>query len=59
MTSELQLDLEQYVKDRMVPWSLRWDIHPQQGDPDLDSWFRFFNEERISLLNFLTERKKN
>lgn len=28
----------------MVPRGLRWDVHPQQGDPDLDSWFKYFNE---------------
>ena len=63
MTSELHLQwdiafLEQYVKENMVPRGLRWDVHPQQGDPDLESWYQFFNLKGVSLLNFLIDRKK-
>ena len=63
MTSELHLQwdvafLEHYVKEDMVPRGLRWDVHPQQGDPDFDSWFQFFNSKGISLLKFLIEKKK-
>lgn len=63
MVSELHLEwdiafLEQYSKERMVPRGLRWTIHPQQGDPDTESWFHYFNEAGISLLGFLIDRKR-
>lgn len=62
MVSELHLQwdiafLEQYCKERMVPGGLRWDVHPQQGDVELEAWFCYFNEAGISLLQFLTEKK--
>lgn len=64
MVSELHLDwdivfLDQYSKERMVPRGLRWNIFPQQGDPELDSWFRYFNEAGISLLGFLIDKKRS
>lgn len=63
MVSELHLDwdivfLEQYSKERMVPRGLRWNVYPQQGDSDLESWFRYFNDTGISLLNFLIDKKR-
>lgn len=42
----------------MVPRGLRWDVHPQQGDLELDSWFQYFNEGGCSILNFLIDKKK-
>lgn len=63
MTSEIHLQwdilfLEQYISESMVPRSLRWEVHPQQGDPDLDSWYKYFNEAGIKFLDFLVTRKK-
>lgn len=50
--------LEQYTKDHMVPRSLCWDVHPQQGDTELEPWLRYFNEARITFLGFLVDRKR-
>lgn len=63
MISELHLQvdtafLEQYIKEQMAPRGLRWDIHPQQDEPDLESWFKYFNETGLKLLQFLVDRKK-
>lgn len=63
MTTEIHLQwdtafLEQYIKEQMVPRGLRWDVFPQQGDSDIESWFRYFNEVGIKLLGFLIDRKK-
>lgn len=38
MTTELHLQwdcafLEQYTKENTVPRGLRWDVHPQHGEP--------------------------
>lgn len=62
MVSEIHLQwdkafLEQYIKEGMVPRGLRWDIHPQQDEPDLESWFKYFNETGLKLLQFLVDRK--
>lgn len=64
MVSELHLQwdlvfLEQYVSEGMIPRSLRWDIHPQQGETDLDSWFKYFNNAGVNFLGFLINRKRN
>ena len=64
MTTEIHLQwdiafLEQYQKEKLVPRGLRWDIHPQQGDDDLQAWSRYFNEAGLNLLEFLTGRKKS
>lgn len=64
MVSELHLQwdlvfLEQYVTESMVPRSLRWDIHPQQGDGDFESWFKYFNDAGIDFLSFLITRKRD
>lgn len=61
MVSEIHLlwdiaFLEQYSKDRRVPGGLRWDIHPQQHEVEVETWFRYFNEAGISLL---VDRKRN
>lgn len=63
MISELHLQwdtafLEQYIKEQMVPKGLRWDIHPQQDKPDLESWFKYFNKTGLKLLQFLVDKKK-
>lgn len=64
MTSELHIlwdlaFLEQYISEHMVPRSLRWEVHPQQGDPVFDSWFKYFNEAGIHFLGFLISKKRN
>lgn len=51
--------LKQYVSENMIPRSLRWNVHPQQGETDLDSWFKYFNEVGINFLGFLSTRKCN
>lgn len=63
MVSELHLQwdlafLEQYVSEGMIPRSLRWDVHPQQGETELDSWFTYFNDADIKFLGFLITRKR-
>lgn len=57
MVTELHLEwniLDQYSKDHMVPRVLRWDIHPQQGDSELEPWFWYFNE---AVISFLADKK--
>lgn len=63
IVTELHLEwhlafLEQYSKEPIVPRGLRWDIHPQQGDSEIEQWFRYFSEAGISFLHFLTEEKR-
>lgn len=63
MVSELHLQwdlafLEQYVAEGMIPRSLRWDVHPQQGESELDTWFKYFNDAGIKFLDFLITRKR-
>lgn len=63
MVSELHLQwdiafLEQYTKEQMVPRGLRWDIYPQQGELDVDLWYKYFNESGLKLISFLVERKQ-
>lgn len=43
----------------MVPCSLQWEVHLQQGDTDLDSWFKYFNEAGTNFLGFLISKKRN
>lgn len=64
MVSELHLQwdivfLKQYITEGMVSKSLRWEVQPQQGDLDLDSWYRYFNEAGINFLGFLISRKQS
>lgn len=47
------------MSEHMVPRSLRWGVHPQQGDTDLESWYKYFNEAGTKFLNFLITRKRN
>lgn len=63
MTTELHLEwdiafLEQYIKEKMILRGLQWDVYPQQGDTDLEPWFRYFNEASTKLIGFLVERKQ-
>lgn len=51
--------LEQYSKERMVPRGLRWDVHPQQDDTEVQAWFHYFNEVGISFLGFLVDKKRS
>lgn len=48
--------LETYIKEAMVPRSLRWEVCPQKGDLDLEGWFKYFNNSGIGLLWFLIQR---
>lgn len=50
--------LEQYNKEHMVPRGLCWDVHPQQGDWNLEPWFRYLNELGIKFLSFLVDKKQ-
>lgn len=64
MTTELHLRwdlafLQQYIIEKMVPRSLRWEVQPQQGETDLESWFNYFNDTGISFLNLLISKKNN
>lgn len=49
--------LEQYVAQKMVPRSLRWEVSPQKGETDLEGWFTYFNDKGISFLQFLLGKK--
>lgn len=49
--------LEQYVTQKMVPRSLRWEVPPQKGDNDLEGWFTYFNATGVSFLQFLLAKK--
>lgn len=49
--------LETYIREAMVPRSLRWEIPPQKGDVDLEGWFKYFNDSGLGLLRFLIQRK--
>lgn len=51
--------LETYIREAMVPRSLRWEVPPQQGDPDLEGWVKFFNDAGLGLLRFLIQRKSD
>lgn len=64
MTTELHLQwdlvfLQQYISEQMVPRSLRWEVQPQQGETDPDSWFKYFNDAGISFLNVLISKKNS
>ncbi|XP_077346362.1 uncharacterized protein LOC143989996 [Lithobates pipiens] len=49
--------LETYIREAMVARSLRWEVSPPRGDPDVESWYKFFNDAGIDLLRFLVRRK--
>lgn len=49
--------LETYVKNGMVPRSLRWEVSPQKGDIEFEDWFKYFNTAGVNFLKFLIERK--
>lgn len=50
--------LEQYINEQMVPRSLHWEVNPNKGESELESWFKYFNEAGLKFLSFLTYRKK-
>lgn len=49
--------LEEYVRENMVPRSLRWEVNPQKGDNELIEWFKYFNEAGVQFLKFLIAKK--
>lgn len=51
--------LETYIKLNMVPRSLRWEVCPQKGEVELESWFRYFNEAGVNFLCFLVGKKQS
>lgn len=51
--------LETYIRLKMVPRSLRWEVCPQKGETELEEWFRYFNGAGIDFLQFLISRKKD
>lgn len=51
--------LNTYIKNQMVPQSLRREVSPQQGDVQLEDWFAYFNTAGIEFLKFLVGRKNN
>lgn len=50
--------LEEYIKENMVPRSLRWEVNPQKEDNELGEWFKYFNEAGVGFLQFLVAKKK-
>lgn len=51
--------LETYIRLKMVPRSLRWEVCPQKGETELEEWFRYFNNAGTDFLQFLVTRKKD
>lgn len=49
--------LETYIKNSIVPRSLRWEISPQKGETDLEEWFNYLNKAGVAFLRFLIDRK--
>lgn len=52
---------EKYIKDKIVPRRLRWDVPLNDGLTDKDSvdeWFHFFNNKGLDLLDLLIKRKQ-
>lgn len=53
--------LEHYIKLKMVPQRLRWDLDIHEGDETYETkefWSQFFNKCGLLLLETLVERKK-
>lgn len=48
---------EEYVKENMVPRSLRWEVNPQKEDSEIAKWFKYFNEAGVNFLKFLIPKK--
>lgn len=64
LTSELHTSwdvayLEQYISQKMVPRSLRWEVNPQKGEVDLEGWFIYFNDTGVKFLVFLLGKKRD
>lgn len=51
--------LERYVKEKMIPRSLRWHVYPDKGDVEIGEWFLYFNGVGLSFLDFLLSKKIN
>lgn len=52
---------EQYIKDKLLPRRLRWDVPISDGLVDkesTDEWFQFFNDKGLELLHLLIKRKQ-
>ena len=52
---------EKYIKDRLIPRRLRWDVPINDGLTDkesTDEWFQFFNDKGLELLALLIKRKQ-
>lgn len=55
------VSFEQYIKSKLVPRRLRWDLPPNDGLTDEDSlseWHQFFNSKGQELIKFLLTRKR-
>lgn len=42
----------------MVPRSLRWEVNPNKGELELESWFKYLNKAGLNFLKFLVDGKK-
>lgn len=52
---------EKYIKDKLVPRRLRWDVPINDGLVDkesTDEWFHFFNDKGLELLDFLKKESR-
>ncbi|XP_040197585.1 GATA zinc finger domain-containing protein 14-like [Rana temporaria] len=52
---------EKYIKDRLIPRRLRWDVPINDGltnKESTDEWFQFFNDKGLELLQLLIKRKQ-
>lgn len=52
---------EQYIKDKMVPRRLRWEVPICDGLVDqegVNEWYKFFNDKGMDLVHFALKRKQ-
>lgn len=51
--------LEQYLKEAMIPRSLRWNVFPEKynSDNELKDWFQYFNDAGTKFLGYLIGKK--
>lgn len=51
--------LERYIKEKMIPRSLRWNVYPDKGDTEIKEWYLYFNDVGIAFLEFLVAKKRS
>lgn len=54
-------NLEMYIKEKMTPRRLRWDVHPNDNIEDaalMGDWYSFFNTCENELLHNIVKRRQ-